>query len=75
MPALLLREAMLNNIALYLIIGALPCRLLAASLPANGQVSVRSLDGQNRAIVIAEPLARVIAAIRTASVHLLSYRP
>ena len=33
------------------------------------------LDGQNRAIVIAESLARVIAAIRIASVRWRSYLP
>ena len=35
--------------------------------------SVASLDGQNRAIVIAESLARVIAAIRIASVRWRSH--
>ena len=33
------------------------------------------LDGRNRAIVIAESLARVIAAIRIASVRWQSYLP
>ena len=33
------------------------------------------LDGQNRAIVIAEALARVIAAIRIASVRWSSHLP
>ena len=36
---------------------------------------MESLDGQNRAIVIAESLARVIAAIRIASVRWRSYLP
>ena len=35
----------------------------------------QSLDGRNRAIVIAESLARVIAAIRIASVRWRSYLP
>ena len=35
----------------------------------------RSLDGRNRAIVIAESLARVIIAIRIASVRWWSYLP
>ena len=35
--------------------------------------SHKSLDGRNRAIVIAESLARVIAAIRIASVRWRSY--
>ena len=35
----------------------------------------RSLDGRNRAIVFAESLARVIAAIRIASVRWRSYLP
>ena len=33
------------------------------------------LDGRNRARVIAEPLARVIVAIRIASVHWRSHLP
>ena len=36
---------------------------------------VQALDGRNRAIVIAESLARVIAAIRITSVHWRSYLP
>ena len=36
---------------------------------------VHSLDGRNRAVVIAESLARVIAAIRIASAHWSSYLP
>ena len=35
----------------------------------------RALDGQNRAIVIAESLARVIAAIEITSVRWRSYLP
>ena len=37
--------------------------------------TLETLDGRNRAIVIAESLARVIAAIRIASVRWLSYLP
>ena len=46
--------------------------------PCSGQKflqSYGSLDGRNRAIVIAEALARVIVAIRIASVHWRSYLP
>ena len=38
-------------------------------------ISKVTLDGRNRAIVIAESLARVIAAIRITSVHWQSYLP
>ena len=37
--------------------------------------AVQNLDGRNRAIVIAESLARVIAAIRIASIRWQSYLP
>ena len=39
------------------------------------EVRVFNLDGRNRARVIAESLARVIAAIRIASVRWRSYLP
>ena len=38
-------------------------------------ISVRILDGRNRARVIAESLARIIAAIRITSVRWRSYLP
>ena len=41
----------------------------------SGYRSAAILDGRNRAIVIAESLARVIAAIRIASVRWRSYLP
>ena len=47
-----------------------PAQPTAPRLPC-----VIRLDGQNRAIVIAESLARVIAAIRIASVRWRSYLP
>ena len=37
--------------------------------------TLRNLDGRNRAIVIAESLARVVAAIQIASVRWRSYLP
>ena len=40
-----------------------------------GLVQVGNLDGRNRAIVVAESLARVIVAIRIASVRWRSYLP
>ena len=40
-----------------------------------GRCTEQALDGRNRAIVIAESLARVIAAIRIASVRWRSYLP
>ena len=47
----------------------------SCGLPVVHQLifSSRSLDGRNRAIVIAESLARVLAAIRIASVRWRSY--
>ena len=41
----------------------------------RGIMWIRALDGRNRARVIAESLARVIAAIRIASVRGRSYLP
>ena len=35
----------------------------------RGEGYAQALDGRNRVIVITEPLARVIAAIRTASIR------
>ena len=52
--------------------------LVGAAGPPNytyALESVRNLDGRNRARVIAESLARVIAAIRITSVHWRSYLP
>ena len=37
------------------------------------QIQLSILDGQNRAIVVAESIARVIAAIRITGIRLLSY--
>ena len=42
---------------------------------AQVQLNTKSLDGRNRAIVIADSLARVIAAIRITSVRWWSYLP
>ena len=42
---------------------------------AFASLTLLVLDGRNRAIVIAEPLASVIAAIRTTSVHWWSNLP
>ena len=42
---------------------------------SKGEVMVLILHGRNRSIVIAESLARVIAAIRIASVRWRSYLP
>ena len=41
----------------------------------KGQSKTENLDGRNRAIVIAESLERVVAAIRIASVRWRSYLP
>ena len=40
-----------------------------------GAYSIGTLDGRNHAIVIAESLGRVVAAIRIASVRWRSYLP
>ena len=40
---------------------------------SNSVQTIRTLDGQNRAVVIAETPARVIVAIRIASVRWRSY--
>ena len=55
-----------------------PCSLLVSTaLGLCGRICMRSLesDGRNRVIVIAESLARVIAAIRITCVHWQPYFP
>ena len=46
-----------------------------ASERLSSELILPGLDGRNRARVIAESLARVIAAIRITSAHLRSYLP
>ena len=52
-----------------------PCLLEANNVRCGGLERLNWLDGRNRAIVIAESLARVIAAIRITSVRWRSYLP
>ena len=59
-------------------LGKLVIWALSFHLPWGGFLDLTSegnLDGRNRAIIIAESLARVIAAIRIASVRWRSYLP
>ena len=53
----------------------LPCGPLNLVKGIRTSLFYNFLDGRNRAIVLAESLARVIAAIRIASVRWRSYRP
>ena len=51
------------------------CHFKRMSQTCSNRVSLENLDGRNRAIVIAESLARVIAPIRIASVRWRTYLP
>ena len=63
------RKIFLGN---YLCIGFVPGGI---SPPVSRTVSNSTINGRNRAIVIAESLVRVIAAIRITSVRWRSYLP
>ena len=78
--AILLAHAIIASGHLPLVVLLIPLSTLGQTLLAvtswsSGQLKVISLDGRNRAIVITESLARVIAAIRITSVRWRSYLP